>query len=445
MRGMKIYTTDSLFAWNRLDDSPDLKTIRAFFEQLPDTRLLEALRVWRGKGRNDVPIRVLWFCVVLQRLLRHPTMRLTLDELRRNQDLRRLGAMESVGDVPQAWNISRFLKTLGQEPFRTHLHEIFAELIRRAGKAVSDLGEHTAGDATHLSARRRGCYETGLSAPDGGRKEYTDEHGTVTKAFEWFGYKLHLICDTRHEVALGYALTPASRPDNEPIESLLEQAQANLPKGRVQTMAYDKACDDAGVHRLLHARGIAPLIEQRSLWTQEPERIVEGAGIGNVVYDEAGTIYCYDMHSDPPVRHRMSYIGHEPKRGTLKYRCPAEHESWRCPCAPQCNRGKRYGMTVRVKRQVDLRRFPPIPRATRKFERLYKGRTAAERVIARTKVFWGVDDGNLAGGAAFFATVGIVMAVHAGLAMLLAQAPRWDTRTRLGQTRLSPVAKALQA
>jgi hypothetical protein len=24
-------------------------------------------------------------------------------------------------------------------------------------------------------------------------------------------------------------------------------------------------------------------------------------------------------------RHRMAYIGYEPKRGTLKYRCPARH------------------------------------------------------------------------------------------------------------------------
>ena len=65
VRTMIIYTTDSLFAWNRLDDSPDLKTIRDFFELLPDGPLLEALRVNRGRGRNDRPIRVLWFCAVL--------------------------------------------------------------------------------------------------------------------------------------------------------------------------------------------------------------------------------------------------------------------------------------------------------------------------------------------------------------------------------------------
>ena len=99
-------------------------------------------------------------------------------------------------------------------------------------------------------------------------------------------------------------------------------------------------------------------------------------------------------------------------------------------------------MTVRVKQAVDLRRFPPIPRATKQFERLYRGRTACERVNARLKIYWGVDDGNVAGGANFLANVGLVMVVHIGLATLLAKARRREPG-RLGQTRLSPIAKAL--
>jgi hypothetical protein len=261
---------------------------------------------------------------------------------------------------------------------------------------------------------------------------------------EWFGYKLHLLCDTRHEVALAYTITPASSADNEPLEALVQTAKANLPPKRLQTLAYDKACDDAEVHRLLAREHIQPLIENRALWKEETERVLEGAGVGNVVYDEAGTVYCYDMTPQTPIRHRMAYIGHEAKRGTLKYRCPARHERWRCSCDGRCNDGLRYGMTARVKQALDLRRFPPIPRATKQFERLYKGRTACERVNARLKIFWGVDDGNGAGGAAFFARVSLVMLVHAGLATLLARAPRREPLT-MGTTRLSPIAKALQA
>ena len=172
-------------------------------------------------------------------------------------------------------------------------------------------------------------------------------------------------------------------------------------------MAYDKAADTDDVHKLLSDKGITPVIQMRSLWQTEPERMLPGHdGSSNVVYDEDGTIYCYDKVSDPPVRHQMAYIGHEPERETLKYRCPAKHEGWECPMSTICNAGKSYGKTVRVPREIDLRRFPALPRATKKFERMYKGRTAVERVNARLKMFWGVDDGNLTGSRRFVASGG---------------------------------------
>jgi hypothetical protein len=127
----------------------------------------------------------------------------------------------------------------------------------------------------------------------------------------------------------------------------------------------------------------------------------------------------------------------------LKYRCPALHEDWECPMSSRCNAGKKYGLTVRVKQEIDLRRFPPIPRATKQFERLYKGRTSVERVNARLKIFWGVDDGNVTGAARFHALVGTAMIVHEAFATVLASLPRREGT--LGKMQLSPIAKAITA
>ena len=99
-------------------------------------------------------------------------------------------------------------------------------------------------------------------------------------------------------------------------------------------------------------------------------------------------------------------------------------------------------MSARIPRALGLRRLPPSPRATKEFERLYKGRTAVERVNARLKIFWGADDGNVTGARRFHAMVGAVMVVHLVFATLLAKAPRWEGT--LSQTRIGPVAKALQ-
>lgn len=123
---------------------------------------------------------------------------------------------------------------------------------------------------------------------------------------------------------------------------------------------------------ILSRAHIKAVIQNRSLWKDEHERLLPGHdGNSNLVYDEAGTVHCYDRVSEPMVRHPMAYIGYEPQRETIKYRCPAMHQGWPCPMSATCNQGKTYGLTVRISRESDLRRFPALPRATKKFERLY--------------------------------------------------------------------------
>ena len=404
----------------------------------------------RHKGRDDYPVSVLWGVVVLRVALRHITTEAVLAELRRNEGLRRIIGIESESGVPHKWNMSRFEDVLGQEPHRTHLKTIFNVLIERLGLAVADLGRDTAGDATDLSARRKPEeaaqkeIDEGLPQASGGRKEYKDDEGKVTKVVEWFGFKLHLLVDVKHEVVLSYAITDTKAGDGETLPVLLDQAKVNLPEDRIKTLAYDKAADSQDVHKRLAGEGITPLIQTREMWKEEPERMLPGHdGSSNVVYKEDGTIYCYDKVSEPPVRHPMAYIGYEPERETLKYRCPAKHEGWDCPMSKICNAGKSYGKTVRVDHDLDPRRFPSLPRATKKFERMYKGRTSVERVNARLKIFWGVDDGNVTGTRRFVAQVGVVLAVHAAFATLLASAPR--RQGTLGKVRLSPIAEALRA
>jgi hypothetical protein len=446
---MQIAIAKPLFAWESLEDSPSLSTIRQLLASLPDGPLLEGLRQYRGRGRNDYPVSVLWGVVLLRIILRHVSFEAVLGELQRNAGLRELIGITSEQGVPKAWNVSRFLEVLGQEPHRTPLREMFEGMARRLGQIVPDLGRNTAGDSTALHARAKSetpaAAETaeGLPPPTAGRKEYTDEEGNVTKIVAWFGYKLHLLVDAQHEVVLAYQTTSANVADGPTLPPLVQQAQTVLPQGRIQTLAYDKAADDGAVHRVLGGAGIRPVIQNRRLWKDDPERLLPGHdGTTNVVYDEAGTLYCYDRTSETPVRHQMAYIGYEPQRQTIKYRCPARHEGWTCPSEALCNAGKEYGKTVRVDCTVDLRRFPPIPRATKKFERLYRGRTSVERVNARLKIFWGVDDGNITGARRFQGMIGAVLVVHLAFATVLAATPRREGT--LGKLRLGPIQEALR-
>ncbi|OWK34375.1 transposase [Fimbriiglobus ruber] len=448
---MIVHANKPLFAWDELQHSPTLATIRAALEAIPDAPLLHALQQRRHRGCDTYPVRVLWGVLLLAILLRHTTTEACLEELRRNAPLRLLIGIASEDAVPHGWNLTRFLAVLGQPEHLTLMRDLFDHMVQRLGLAVPDLGTHTAGDSTGLrgrlephAQRRAGEVADGLPQASGGRKEYKDDDGHVTKVVEWFGYKLHLLVDVRHEVVLAFDISDTKAGDNERIDALVDQAEANLPADRMKTLAYDKAADDIKVHEVLHDHDIKPVIQNRSCGPKDGERekVIGGRVPLHVVHDEAGTVYCYDTTGPAPVRRAMSYAGHEKDRGTWKYRCPARVEGFACGSEAKCNEGKAYGMTVRVDQEIDLRRFPSIPRATPQFERLYKGRTAVERVNDRLKVFWGLDDGNVVGARRFCAHVSAVLLVHLACATLLAKAQR--NEGSFGTLRLSPIAKKLE-
>ena len=447
---MIVHVTKPLFAWDELQSSPTLGTIRAALEAIPDAALLAALQARRHNGCDTYPVRVLWGVLLLAILLRHATTEACLEELRRNAPLRLLVGIESEDAVPHGWNMTRFLAVLGQPAHLALMRDIFDHMVQRLGLAVPDLGQHTAGDSTGLrgrldpnETRRAAEVADGLPQASGGRKEYKGDDGTVTKVVEWFGYKLHLLVDAKHEVVLAFDITDTKAGDNERIEALVDQAQGNLPEDRLDTLAYDKAADDKKVHEMLHEHDIKPVIQNRTCWPKdgEQEKVIGGRVPLHVVHDEAGTVFCYDTTGPVPIRRAMSYAGHEKDRGTLKYRCPAKVEGFTCGSDAKCNAGKSYGLTVRVDQEIDRRRFPSIPRATPSFERLYKGRTAVERVNDRMKVFWGLDDGNVVGSRRFCAHVSAVLLIHLACATLLAKAQRKEGS--FGTIRLSPIAKKL--
>lgn len=448
---MRVHATKPLFPWDELEVSPTLGTIREALEVIPDGPLLDALQKRRHNGCDKYPVRVLWGVLLLSIILRHTTIEACLAELRRNAPLRLLIEIEDETRVPNGWNMTRFLAVFGESPYLDLLRSVFDHMVQRLGAAVPDLGKATAGDSTALSGRRdpdaervKAEVEQGLPQASGGKKEYKDADGKVTKVVEWFGYKLHLIVDVKHEVVLGYHITDTKAGDNERIEALVEQAEKNLPAERIETLAYDKAGDDVKVHEVLHEKGIKPLIEIRAMWPKDgdQEKVIGGRIPLNVVYNEAGTVSCYDTVSNPPIRRGMSYCGHESSRGTLKYRCPAKVEGFSCKSEEKCNAGKSYGMTVRVPQKTDLRRFPSIPRETKQFDRLYDGRTSVERVNARLKIFWGLDDGNVVGSRRFHAHVGAVLVVHLAFATLLASAQRYEGS--FGSMKLPPIATKLR-
>ena len=127
---MKIHITKPLFAWDCLETTPVLETVRTFFEALPDGKLLNALHCYRGKGRNDYPVAVLWSVYLLRILFRHPTMTAMLEELHRNPALCHLIGIDNETQMPRKYNMSRFEEVLGMDAHLPYLMDIFPTIPR---------------------------------------------------------------------------------------------------------------------------------------------------------------------------------------------------------------------------------------------------------------------------------------------------------------------------
>ena len=451
---MRLSMSAPLFAWGEMADSPDLRAVRDILDHAPLAELIRALEQLRGRGRNDFPVRVLLRTVIAAAILRHQTYEAMLSEMRRNDGLCRVIGLEpTCRNVPTPWALSRFLKNLGRPELLELVHRAFNGVVSDLTAAVPNLGARLAGDSTHLNARPEKKLPTAadpdaqLPAPEPGEKEYRDADGRVTQTLKWNGYKLHMLVDTEHELPLAYSFTSANAPDNKEIEPLLDDLRDVVPEGRVRSLAYDKAADDGAIHEALRERGIKPVIEIRALpGGREQEEIVPNRqGLRQFVYTHDGTVYCYDTVSDPPVRRPMKFHGYDSANDTLKYRCPAVADGFACASREKCSGCSAFGKTIRLSPKLDPRRFPEVPRATKKFERLYNERTSVERVNARLKVFWGVEDNGLAGRGRFLARAGVALLVCVTVARLLAMTPRRDgsTSSSLAQQRLHPVAQRL--
>ena len=170
---------------------------------------------------------------------------------------------------------------------------------------------------------------------------------------------------------------------------------------------YDATCL---ITRLWDEHRVKPVIGIRDVWQDEDEtRQVEGAE--NVVYDWQGQVWCYCMRSGQ--LRRMPYGGFEEQRETLKYRCPAQHYGLECPSFGRCP----VKGAVRVKLSQDRRVFTPLARATHAFGRIYRKRSAAERVNSRVDAPFGLERHFIRGlskmklrcGLAFIAMLGMAL------------------------------------
>ena len=214
--------------------------------------------------------------------------------------------------------------------------------------------------------------KAGAEAETGGKKEKNRD------LYYWFGYKLHLLVDAVYELPVSFVLTPANQADTRQMGVLLKKAKAGEPEARPEAVIGDKGYDSKGNCQLIFkeygAAPIIPLVERQ---------VIEQPDICNA----KGTPTC-------GCGLEMVFWGRD--RGYLKYRCPQAVGKQVCQSRFRCTDSS-YGYVLKLPIAEDPRRHPPVPRESKKWHRLYRFRTAVERVNSRVKDLLGLGGITLRG------------------------------------------------
>jgi len=387
-----------LFTWKEVEAKSDLERLMLVLEHLPDEGLMQKLEEQRKRGRDDYPIRPVWNSVLAGVVYQHGSVESLRRELLRNGELRERCGFDphkGSGAVPPSWVYTRFLKLLFK--YQGEIDGMFDRLVDELKGLLPDLGFSVAVDSKGVNSAGRPTKKTGEDGrrdtdANWGKKTYRGERedGTLwEKVVSWFGYKIHLLVDTKYEMPIGYQVTRASAsdcPELLPLVGALREKHPQVYKD-VDQLIGDKGYDsEENCRRLYDDHEIKPVIDIRGMWRDKETKLLDAGRTDNIVYDEGGVVYCFCPVTGE--QRRMAYGGFEKDRMALKYVCPIRAYGLTCKGSDQCVHAMK---SERVGLEIDRRIFTPVARSSYAWEREYKKRTSVERVNSRFDVSFGFE------------------------------------------------------
>jgi hypothetical protein len=372
---------------------------------------LERERVGR---RNRYPVRVMMKCFIAGWVYQIPVKNELIRELRRNGSLRRLVGIESIDRVPRAWQFSRFVSRLAEDANLALLESAFERCVERLRELLPGFGWNLGIDGTSCRSWSSGMRDekTGLrSDPEAGwgiREKRKKRDGKIEKVVKkWFGYLVTLIVDCDYELPVGFDVSPANASEMTKLPDMFDDLREKHPEMETRTVIADAGYDSAAncAHVLNELKAL-PVIKMR---------LDEGPDA------ECRTSICRCTELGVPICDEGSKMRYAGRDGDyLKWRCPAVLDSRACKCTIDNCSTSAYGRVLKVKIAEDPRRFPGLSRDSHKWRRLYRKRSACERVNARLKNYLILDEQRVRGKAKV--TVNVAMSILVMLASAISMA-----------------------
>ena len=192
----------------------------------------------------------------------------------------------------------------------------------------------------------------------------------------YFGYTLfQLSCHNpvlHTDIPLLLRFTSAKRHDSVSFLVAFHELEKHMPGLPIKNICLDSAMDNLPTYRLLKDRKISALIDLNSK-SGHPKTIHD-----NIRINKNGTPVCAAGLPMLPNGNDYSSKGHI---GCQMWRCPygKDHKT-KCKCS--CTSSK-YGRVIKTRPEWDIRLYTDIPRGTEAYKKIYKQRTATERINNR--------------------------------------------------------------
>ena len=277
-------------------------------------------------------------------------------ELDTNPVLKELCGFET---LPHRTTFNRFIQRLSHHA--DLVEAAFNRLTHEIASLLPDLGREIAVDSTvvrsHSNPNRKH-----ISDPEASWTAKTSARAKSQKEWYW-GYKLHMVADSRYGIPLTQIVTTAKRSDSPELPPLIAKAQGLHDWLRPKVVTADKGYDSRQNHQHLYQQGILPII---------PLRRPSNAKLHEGIYTALGIPTCVGQVP-------MRYVRSDPKRGHL-YRCVG------CHLATSTRGGIRHCDTeVWEDPKRDIRLFGAVRRDSPEWKELYGRRQAVERVFKSLK------------------------------------------------------------
>jgi Transposase DDE domain/Transposase domain (DUF772) len=313
-------------------------------------RLIGELKETRWTGRPGYPIRTMVGLALAKSLYAIPTWTKVVALVADHWKLQR--ALGCEGNSPSVYAAYRFAEKMRANG--DMLERCIDAVVAGLKDKLPSYGTDLAIDASDMPAYANGQRYVYKGGPE--RNWHTDPDASwghrsavsTRRGGGFYGFKLQMACCTKTGLPVAWSVETAKANESTFVAPLIDEAKRR--GAMAATCAMDKAYDIGRVYEECAER--------------DCEAIVPLRATGAVVKNE---------HRPPACEHGVwDFAGSDRKRGASKWRCPTGE------CAPA---------STWVKAD---RLHPLMPRESKRWKALYRGRGAVEREFGRLKNEWGL-------------------------------------------------------